>query len=105
MHFSVLRPSPTVISKMGMRRVRNSPDVRTSAITLAISPGRSSLIPARIQPVFIAKRQVVQQVLDRRDALLQQHRRVARSDALHILDVGGKIKHSAMVNQPSALSR
>ena len=53
----------------------------------------------RIQPVFIAKRQVVQQVLDRRDALLQQHLGNARPNALHILHVGREIQHSAMVNQ------
>ena len=72
MHFSVSRPWPTVISKMGMRRVRNRPEVRTSAMTLAISPGAQLADAARIQPVFIAKRQVVEQVLDRADALLQQ---------------------------------
>ena len=33
-----------VISMMGMLRVRNSAEVRTSAMTLAISPGDSSAI-------------------------------------------------------------
>ena len=53
----------------------------------------------RIQPVFIAKRQVVEQVFDRRDALLQQHLGNARPNALHILHVGRQFQHSAMVNQ------
>ena len=36
------RPWPTVSWKIGIRRVRNSPELRTSAITVAISPARSS---------------------------------------------------------------
>ena len=54
---------------------------------------------ARIQPVFVAEGQVVEQVLDRADALLQQDLGEARADALDVLHVGGEIEHRAMVNR------
>ena len=44
MHFTVLRPWPSVISKIGPARVRSSTDPRTSPITDAIVPATSSAI-------------------------------------------------------------
>ncbi len=54
---------------------------------------RAQLVDAaRIQPVFVAKRQVIQQVFDRRDPLLQQDLGDLRANALHILNVGGEVE-------------
>ena len=58
---------------MGMRRVRNRPEVRTSAITVAISPRAQFGNAPRVQPVFVAKGQVMQQIVDGMDALGGQH--------------------------------
>ena len=46
--------------------------MRTSAITVAISPARSSPMPRGFQPIFIAKRQIVEQIVDRVDAFAPQ---------------------------------
>ena len=54
---------------------------------------------ARVEPVFVAKRQVVEQVLDVADALLQQDFGEARANALDVLHVGGEIEHREMVNE------
>ncbi len=54
---------------------------------------------ARIDPVFIAKRQVVEQVFNGGDALVQQHLGQVRPYALDELNVGGEFEHIAMVNE------
>ena len=54
---------------------------------------------ARVQPVFIAKRQVVEQVFNGGDALVQQHLGKVRPNAFDVLDVGGELEHIAMVNE------
>ena len=57
---------------------------------------RAQLVnPARIQPVFVAEGQVVQQVLDRRDPLFQQDLGNLRPDALDVLNVSGEVEQRA----------
>ena len=50
---------------------------------------------ARIQPVFVAEGQVVQQVFDRRDPLFQQDLGNLRPDALDVLHVSGEVEQRA----------
>ncbi len=101
MHFSVSRPWPTVISKMrhaaGAEEAEGA-DFGDDAGHLA---GAQFADAARIQPVFVAKRQVVEQVFDGADALFQQDLGKARADAFDVLNVGGEIEHRAMVNEAS----
>ena len=99
MHFIVSRPWPTVISKM-----RHAPrPEQTERAHLGDDAGHLShtqLADApRVQPVFVAKRQVIEQVLDGADALVQQDFGKTRADALHVLHAGREIEHRAMVNQ------
>ena len=54
---------------------------------------------ARIQAIFVAEGQIVEQVLDRADALLQQDLGEPRADAFDVLHVGGEIEHRVMVNE------
>ena len=93
MHFSVSRPCPTVISKSGMRRVRN----RAEGADLGDDAGHladAQLADAAwVQTVFVAEGQVVEQVLDRADALLQQNFGEPGADAFDVLDVGSEIEH------------
>src|ERR1700733_156603 len=49
--------------------------------------------PARIQPVFVAKRQIMQQVANRVDTLGGENLPDARTYALRILDRSGKFEH------------
>ena len=48
---------------------------------------------ARIQAIFIAEWQVVEQILDGADALFQQNFGKARADAFDILDAGREFEH------------
>src|ERR1700733_1538981 len=50
--------------------------------------------PARIQPVFIAKRKIMQQVADRVNSLGGKNFADARTNALHILNRSGKFEHT-----------
>ena len=50
--------------------------------------------PARIQPVFIAKGKVMEQVADGVDSLGGQNFGNARTNALHILNGGGEFEHA-----------
>ncbi len=99
MHFSVSRPWPTVISNSGMRaraEKAEGADFGDDAGHLA----RAQLADAtRIQPVFIAKRQVVEQVLDRANAFVQQDLGKAWANAFHILHAGRKVEHGRIVNE------
>ena len=54
---------------------------------------------ARIEPVFVAEGQIVEQVLDRADALLQQNLGDLWPNAFDELYVGGEIEHRRMVNE------
>ena len=49
--------------------------------------------PPRIYPVFVAERQVVQQVVDGVDALGRQHFGQARADAFDVLHGSGGLQH------------
>ncbi len=49
--------------------------------------------PPRVQPVFIPKRQIMQQVADRVNPLRGQNLPYTRTNALHILHGGGEFKH------------
>ena len=48
---------------------------------------------ARIQAIFIAKRQVVEQVFDCAEAFFQQDLGKSRADAFDVLDIGGEFEH------------
>ena len=65
-------PWPTVISKRGIRRVRSRAAPRTSAMTLAVSPGWRLGERAGIQPVFVAKGKMEEEIFDGEDGLLGQ---------------------------------
>ncbi len=58
---------------------------------------------AWVQPVFVAERQIIEQVLDRGDALFQQDLGKARADAFDVLHVGREIEHRKMVAAAAAL--
>ena len=60
---------------------------------------------ARVEAIFVAEGQVVEQVFDRADAFFQQDLGKSRADAFDVLNVGGELEHRVMVNQPSAFSR
>ena len=97
MHFTVLSPCPTVISKIGMLA---RPQQHRSRAPRRSRGHRSRLQAAdrqRIQPVLIPKRQVIQQVLDGLDAALRQRLGDALAHALHILDRSRKFQHRAML--------
>ena len=57
---------------------------------------------ARVQAIFVAEGQVVEQVFDGCNALLQQDLRELRPDAFYELHIGSKVEHRAMVNQDRA---
>ncbi len=80
--FDLAQALPTVISKMGMRRVRSRAMPRTSPMRLAISPGVRSSMACGTQAVFIAKRQMVEQIFNGGDSLFQQRLGDAGSNAL-----------------------
>ena len=48
----------------------------------------------RVQPVFIAKRQIIEQVADGADSLAFENFRDARPHALHVLHRSGKFQHA-----------
>ena len=93
MHFIEVSPCPTVISKMGIRfgpQQRRPAHLANHARHLA----RLQLVQRpRIQPVLIPKRQMQQQVLDRRNPLFCQHFGDGRADAFHKLDGSFKREH------------
>ena len=59
------RPWPTVISKMGMRRVRSRAMPRTSPIRRADFAGNQFLNGLRTKAIFITEGEVVKQVFNR----------------------------------------
>ncbi len=54
---------------------------------------------AGIYAVFVAKRQVMEQVVDSVDALCSQHFGQARADALDVLDRGRQLQHPSDVSR------
>ena len=95
MHFSVERPWPGNQLKDGhaiaRAEYRGVTDFRDDGGHLA---GAKFTNPARVQPVFIAERQVIEQVLDGGDVLLRQPLGNARAYALNEFDFCMKIQHS-----------
>ena len=67
--------------------------MRTSAMTVAISPARSSEIPRGFTR-SLAKGQVMQQIVDSMNALGTQHVRQAGPNALDVLYGSGRLQHS-----------
>jgi len=55
--------------------------------------------PTRVHAVLVAEGQVMEQIVDRVDALGPQHLGQARADALYILDRGGKLEHHRDVSR------
>ncbi len=94
MHFREERLCPTVISKMGILRVRSRTVPRTSPMTLAISPGTSSSMRARMQAIFVAKGKVVEQVFHGGDVLFGKGLGDARTDTLDEFDRCIEREHS-----------
>ncbi len=97
MHFIVERFWPTVISKIGIERVRSSVDPRTSADHAGHFARLQFAEGARIQPVLVPERQMIEQVFDGRDALLGQSLSDLRTNALHKLNMSIKLNHKAML--------
>ena len=50
--------------------------------------------PARVQPVFITKWKIMQQVADSVNSLAGKNLSDARTNALHILNRGGEFEHA-----------
>ena len=71
---------------MGMARVRNRTEPRTSPMTLAVSPATSSCSVRGFGAIFIAERQMVEQVFRGEDALFRERFRDARADPLDELN-------------------
>ena len=69
------------------------PGIGTSAIIVAISPARSSPMLRGIQPVFIAERQVIEQVFHRVYVLLLQPLGNPRAYALHVFNFCIEVQH------------
>src|SRR5579862_7533257 len=55
---------------------------------------------ARIQAVFVTKRQIMEQVADSMDALASQQFRDSRTNAFHVLYRRGKFKHAQEFSMP-----
>ena len=77
-----------------MLRVRNKPGIAHFADYRGHLAGAQLGNPARVQPVFIAKRQIMEQVADRVDSLGGENFPDARTNALHILHRSGEFEHA-----------
>ena len=71
MHLTLPRPCPTVISKMGMRRVRSRADAAHLTDEAGHLARRRFLDGSGTQAVLVAEGQVVEQILDGGDVLLR----------------------------------
>ena len=84
-----------------MKRASNSPRLRrrkpetlaerTSAMTVAISPGASCADGLHVAAVFVAEGDVAQQVFHRDQTLGLQHGRAGRADSFDVRERGGEI--------------
>ena len=76
-----------------MRLVRNMPELRTSAMTVAISPGAKFGNRPGIEPVFVAEGQIMKQVVDGVDALVRENAGQSRANALDVLNGCARFQH------------
>ena len=74
-------------------------------MTDAIAPACSALIGTGFKPVFIAKRQMVQQVFNRLDAAFGQLGGNALAHPLYKLDRCRKFQHTPMLSTSNPMTK